>query len=87
MPGSLAPVEQQLLGRFQDTERRLQALERSQQFVFTDPPGAYGQGDPAPTHGYATVVLGNLFPICGIEAIGLAVWSGGPDGHWTQITT
>lgn len=82
MPGAPTPVEQQLLGRFQNIEHRLQALERSQQLVFTDPPGVYGQGDPA--HGYAIAVVGNLLPICGISAIGVAVYSA---GAWHHITS
>lgn len=86
MPGVHTPVERQLLGRFQQTDDALAAAQRSQQLVITDPPSStdptLGKGDPA--HGYATVVIGNLLPICGIAAIGLAVYSG---GAWHHITS
>jgi len=85
MPGVHTPVDRQLLGRFQQTDSALAASQRSQQLVFTDPPTGdpdLGKGDP--DHGYATVVIGNLLPICGIPAIGLATYSG---GAWHQITS
>jgi hypothetical protein len=73
------PVAQQLMQRLADLEARLAAQERSQQQVFTDPTGA--TGDPA--HGHAVVVIGNLAPITGINAFGLAAWSG---SGWTHLT-
>lgn len=81
MPGTPVPVDQQLLARFADIERRLTAVERSQQLVFTDPTGA--TGDPA--HGHAVAVIGNLSPICGITPVptfGIASYK---TGSWVQL--
>lgn len=80
MPGVHTPVERQLLGQFQQTDSALAAGQRSQQYVWTDPPAVYGKGDPA--HGYAILVIGNLQPICGIAAIGIASYK---TGSWVQI--
>lgn len=78
MPGAHTPVEQQFRAQLRGTEEAVAAAQRSQQQVFTDP--TRGSGDPA--HGYAVVVLGSLKAICGINAFGLAVYSG---GAWHQV--
>ena len=78
MPGTNPPGNQNLVTLLEALERRLGALETQQQFVVTDPTKA--EGDPA--HNFAVVVMGNLRPICGIAAYGLATFH---EGAWTQL--
>jgi hypothetical protein len=52
--------------------------------------GAITVNDPThatgdPNNNYATYVMGNLFPVCGIAAYGAAVWHHGSPGSWVQI--
>lgn len=79
MPGVLTPVEQQFQQLLASYDARIAALERSQQAVYTDPTRATGD----PEHGHAVVVIGSLAAICGIDAFGIAAWSG---SAWTQLT-
>ena len=78
MAGQPTPPWGDLNRRFADIEARLQAVEHQQTFVITDPTGATGD----PSHGHATVVIGNLKPITGISAFGIASYK---TGAWVQL--
>ena len=53
-------------------------VQRQQNTVIVDPTGA--TGDPA--NGFAVAVIGDLDPIAGIAAFGIAVWTG---SAWVQL--
>jgi hypothetical protein len=69
------------MGRFNEINQRLLALERQQQMVITDPTKTNGD----PNHGYACVVTGSLLQTCGINSFGLGYWTA--SGAWKQLTT
>lgn len=82
MTGTPTPDGAYVRQLFNDLDRRLRALESTQQFVFSDPTGHSGD----PEHGNAVAVLGSLAAICGIQHFGLAVWnSTTTSGAWVQI--
>jgi hypothetical protein len=80
MPGQTQPPDDHLRQKLIDLEQRLQAVERQQYSVFTDPRPIGNQGDPS--HGNAVVVIGSGKPICGISAFGIFSFK---TGSWVQI--
>ena len=82
MPATSPRGSDFLRTELQDLRRLLGGLGLQQQLVFTDPRPAPNSGDPA--HGSATVVLGNLLPITGLQGFGMAVYE--PGVGWVEIT-
>lgn len=77
MPGQPTPVRHRVRERFDTTGQQIRDQQLAQTRVIVDPTRV--TGDPA--HNNATVVMGFLLPICGINAWGIASFM---TGRWIQ---